>query len=90
MRSKYDQNEVKKDQSGVVYQVNCIDCEKFYIGETGRMIKTRMKEHKDDGENEKEDNKVSGLSQHIREAHHRVDFENFKIINEESNFNKGK
>ena len=49
-----------------------------------------MKEHKDDGENEKEDNKVSGLSQHIREALHRVDFENVKIINKESNFNKRK
>lgn len=28
-----------------VYRINCSDCNKFYIGQTGRSFKTRFKEH---------------------------------------------
>ena len=50
-----------QDMSGVVYKVNCKDCDKYYIGETGRTIEMRMKEHKQGANGEQE--KVSGLSQ---------------------------
>ena len=33
-------------EQGVVYKVKCKDCGKLYIGETGRMLKLRLKEHK--------------------------------------------
>ena len=35
---------------GVVYEVDCNNCLKMYTGETGRKVKERMKEHKNDGE----------------------------------------
>ena len=38
------------ETSGVVYEVDCNNCLKKYIGETCRKLKERMKEHKDDGE----------------------------------------
>ena len=40
----------KMETSGVVYEVDCNNCFKKYTSETGRELKERMKEHKDDGE----------------------------------------
>ena len=34
------------ETSGVVYEADCSNCLKKYIGETGRKLKERMKEHK--------------------------------------------
>ncbi|XP_057305306.1 uncharacterized protein LOC130642235 [Hydractinia symbiolongicarpus] len=36
----------RDNESGVVYKVTCGDCGKYYIGETGRKLTTRIKEHK--------------------------------------------
>ena len=33
------------DQTRVVYKVQCTNCEKFYVGQTGRKLSTRMHEH---------------------------------------------
>ena len=38
------------ETSGVVYEVDCNNCLKKQKGETGRKLKARMKEHKDNGE----------------------------------------
>ncbi|XP_071959560.1 uncharacterized protein [Antedon mediterranea] len=37
-----------EDMCGVIYEVNCLNCEKVYIGETGRALNTRIGEHKKD------------------------------------------
>ena len=36
----------KEDKKGVVYEIPCQKCEKSYIGETGRTLSKRIKEHK--------------------------------------------
>ena len=41
-----------------------------YIGETGRKIGARIKEHQVDVNNQKSAEKITGLSQHIRESRH--------------------
>ena len=38
------------ETSGVVYEVDCNNCLNKCTGETGRTLKERMKEYKDDGE----------------------------------------
>ena len=86
VKVKTSQNEDTENVSGVVYKVHCNDCEKCYIGETGRMVKTRMKEHKQDAENKKEN--VSGLSQHIRQTKHKMKFNEVQILNRENNKEK--
>ena len=34
-----------EEQKGVVYYIPCTDCPKVYIGQTGRCLKLRLKEH---------------------------------------------
>ena len=34
------------DRAGVVYAIDCKDCDLSYIGETGRKVTKRVKEHK--------------------------------------------
>ena len=34
-----------EEKKGVVYEVPCGECEQVYIGETGRNLKERLKEH---------------------------------------------
>ena len=36
----------KHMDKGVVYQISYAQCDEFYIGETGRPLKTRISEHK--------------------------------------------
>ena len=34
------------EKAGVVYKINCAECEASYIGQTGRNFQVRLKEHK--------------------------------------------
>ena len=38
----------RSSRPGVVYQIPCRDCTGIYIGETGRVYKTKLAEHKRD------------------------------------------
>ena len=78
----------KHKQSGVVYRVMCGDCGSQYVGETGRSLETRMVEHRQDAEGEVE--KISGLSEHLRQTMHKANFDEVEILNKESNFIKRK
>jgi hypothetical protein len=42
----------KQKQCGVVYEVPCKNCDKSYIGETGRQLGQRVKEHREEVEKE--------------------------------------
>ena len=41
-KDKFDQDL----STGVVYKISCKDCEKVYIGQTSRALKSRTREHK--------------------------------------------
>ena len=61
-----------------VYGIPCRDCEEVYVGETGRLIKTRISEHKRatrNGEVEK-----SELARHTVTTGHEIDWEGTKRI----------
>ena len=42
------ESKVPSEEKSVVYKVPCGACDKVYIGETGRGLETRLKEHKRD------------------------------------------
>ena len=76
----------KLEQAGVVYQIDCKECEASYIGQTGRHLKERLKEHKK--ALEKGDIRCSGVAEHAFQAHHEIDVDNIKVLDKESNFRK--
>lgn len=63
--------------TGVVYKIKCKDCEKVYIGQTSRALKTRTKEHKRaviTGD------KNSLLAQHCAQNSHEFDLDDVQIV----------
>ena len=71
-----------------IYQLTCVNCEKFYIGRTNRNFKTRFKEHKKYfiyGEGR------SNFSTHVIEEGHEMNKnieDTMTILNKESNHEK--
>ena len=59
-------------RSGVVYQIECLSCHAIYIGETGRPLGVRMKEHM---ASKRRESLVSPLGKHRREDHNGTDFD---------------
>ena len=72
----------KLDTCGVVYKINCLSCPATYIGETKRMLKTRIKEHERDKDNK------SVIATHQKTNKHTVDWNNIKILDKEQNYVK--
>ena len=55
------------DRSGVVYALECNDCERTYVGETGRSVKTRAKEHQAHARNGRIE--ISATAEHAWRGH---------------------
>ena len=67
-----------EQKRGLVYQISCRDCNAVYVGETGRSVRTRKREHADAV---KIFNiKKSALSLHVVDFDHRIDWNNVKIL----------
>ena len=52
---------------GVIYQLECADCGKEYIGATGRVFNTRNKEHINNTRAT-----ISEVGEHLKETGHKV------------------
>ena len=90
LKSKLRTNPFKSDSTrGVVYKVTC-SCYKKYFGETERTIEKRIKEHQADVNNEKSVEKMTGLSQHLRESRHTPNWKEIEILAKENNIVKRK
>ena len=71
--------------SGVIYKINCKDCDKVYIGQTSRALRSRTREHKRaifTGD------KNSSLAQHFIKNSHEFDLDDVKIIDRCSQWSK--
>jgi len=60
-----------QDAAGVIYRLDCNDCDAVYVGETGRQVKDRMREHQSDILKSKP---VSKVYRHVNASGHSFDF----------------
>jgi len=74
-----------KSRQAVVHSIPCRDRNKRYIGETKRSLETRQKEHKADIKNKRFDK--SAFTLHTFDLNHRIDWDNSKVLEFESNYN---
>ena len=65
-------------QIGVVYRVPCRDCPQAYIGQSGRTLQCRMKEHK--RAVEQGNTETSAVAEHAWNNDHRVDWEAVEVL----------
>ena len=74
-----------KFKYNIIYEINCIQCNKKYIGQTCRFLHNRLLEHARSIKNK--ENKTA-LAEHAITNKHSFDFKNTKILDFENNFKK--
>ena len=67
-------------RSGVIYQIPCRDCDKSYIGQTGRTLLQRIKEHQRAVKTMNTDN--SALAEHAWSEHHHIAWEDATVLDQ--------
>mgnify|MGYP001792981060 CR=1 FL=1 len=75
----------KELSTGVIYKINCKDCDKVYIGQTSRALRSRTREHKRaifTGD------RNSLLTQHCIKNNHDFDLNDVKVIDRCSQWSK--
>jgi len=80
-----DKLETKKN-TGVIYKLDCVDCEKVYIGQTKRHLETRVKEHRNNIKNAS--GNYSVVTNHRLSYDHEFEWDNVSILHKENNRRK--
>ena len=78
----------KEKQTGVVYAIPCSDCNAVYVGETGRSLATRTREHQASvrlGQTEK-----SALAEHATKTGHPIKWSEVAILGKEGRYHQRK
>ena len=70
----------KEKQCGLVYDIKCFNCNQYCIGETGRNLGVRFKEHTS------RKGVDSSVKEHIREHGHECRIEEVKVLDREDNW----
>ena len=65
------------NRSNVVYKIDCLNCDDFYIGMTRRRLHKRLKEH--------ETRQYSAVYKHMSENNHKIDFSNPNVLANDCN-----
>lgn len=86
--SKLKAKTEKELQSNVIYNIPCLGCNKCYIGQTGRYLKQRLKEHNNDQKNYLLKSNPTALVEHKINTGHNFNFDNVTILDIQSNYKK--
>ena len=63
--------------NGCVHKIPCNNCDRFYVGQTGKHLEKRIKQHKYSVRSGQES---SAIFCHVRDKNHIIDFANTRII----------
>lgn len=74
--------------SNVVYKIPCNSCSSCYVGQTGRYLKQRLREHANDCKNFLTKRNPTALVEHKINTGHNFNFEKTTVIATESNYKK--
>ena len=77
---------VRENETELVYQIECGDCDAVYIGQTKRHLSTRVNEHKKDITKHPSNHSV--VSKHRMQLGHNFKWEETNIIHKEKNIKK--
>ena len=69
------------DKSGV-YVIQCSNCNLSYVGETGRLLSTRLEEHR---KAVSDNDRNSAIAKHCWEVNHRMNFKDSRLVYKNSN-----
>jgi len=75
-----------KQNTGVVYRLDCKDCERVYIGQTKQHLETRVREHRNNIKNASGNNSV--VTNHRLSTNHEFKWDNVSILHKEKNRRK--
>lgn len=67
-----------------IYKLDCNDCSKCYIGQTGRNIAKRAKEHERAYRLKRPE--ASAVAEHALETGHKFDFDQIRVVSREDRF----
>ena len=70
------------DKAGVVYQIQCEECDASYIGHTSKNLKDRVKQHK--SATDKGKTHDSAIAEHAWTSHHTIRWDDVKVLDQES------
>ncbi|EZA55367.1 hypothetical protein X777_04820, partial [Ooceraea biroi] len=73
-------------RNGVVYKIDCINCDACYIGQTKQHLDTRIKEHRVDIKKHLSNHSV--VNKHRLSNGHEFDWDNKNILHYETNYRK--
>ena len=86
------------EAGGVVYEIPCMNYDHKYIGETGRLLRTRLEEHKKESEQEMKERRFtryekqasegilhkSAVTDHVMRTNHVIDWQGARVVDHES------
>jgi hypothetical protein len=75
-------------KSGILYKIDCKNCDKFYVGETSKKLMTRLHRHEYDVLNKEKSGPKTALVQHTLHTKHNFDFKNPQILDNETKHGK--
>ena len=70
-------NKPREQEVGGVYCIPCTECDKMYIGQSGKQFNKRLTEHK---YNVRTANESSGIFIHVRDNDHTINWSETKVI----------
>ena len=73
------------ERTGAIYRIPCSTCDEVYIGQTGRMLEHRLKEHKRALTSSDGVYYTSAVAEHAIKSNHHIDWNNAKVVDYQQN-----